>query len=247
MVQSYTHSNRSLSVVCLRINTCWCLVIKLPSSKKSISLLFIILSITRQHVEVNEIGLKLIGSLVSLFLCIGITWASFQLTGRLLSLTEVSKMWLNGTDKAVAQFLSRTSVKPSGPAEVLGFQCIKYINWHKTNIRQIARLCSTPFYLSIRSIVSCKYWTNKFIIDISLFKRVLRESTVCSFNWLDSMFKVEFLIYDSTSFSTYRRRSGSWLNNRSYSCTCSHRILKVQQYCTVCNWDHRLWQQNYSQ
>ena len=97
IVQSYMHSNKLVSGVCLWINPCWCRVINLHSSKKSISLLFIILSITWQHIEVKDIGLKLFESLVPSFLWIGIAWASnlikvFNFSGR-RRLVEGTSWW----------------------------------------------------------------------------------------------------------------------------------------------------------
>ena len=85
-------------------------------------------SIALQQVEVKDIGLKLFGSIVGPFLCIGITFAVFHELGKEPSLKEVSKIWHSGTLRTDAQFLRKILGIPSGPTLVLCLSFLKVEN-----------------------------------------------------------------------------------------------------------------------
>jgi len=61
----------------------------------------------------------------------------------------VSKIWLRGTDKVAAQFLSRTFVKPYGPIDALGFKRFNITNTSAGITLPLDRLHESPARRSI--------------------------------------------------------------------------------------------------
>jgi len=72
------------------------------SNRYRSNVLLIIRSITPQHVEVKDIGLKLLGSEVGPFLWTGVTIAYFQVSDKQPSKNEILKIWHNGLLRLLA-------------------------------------------------------------------------------------------------------------------------------------------------